>query len=94
MPVFPQLHERLDAIDHEAKVLEYSIPAVQYISVADYSARAQVVDLGPGRCRVLWSCNAVAEGAPEAEARAKTRAFYEAMLGWIEDYLDQQGRVR
>jgi len=90
VPVFPQLHERLDAIDHEEKLLEYSIPAVEYISVKNYGARAQVIDLGPGRCRVLWSCKAEAEGAPEAEARDKTRAFYEAMLGWIDDHLAQQ----
>ncbi|MBW2386601.1 MAG: SRPBCC family protein [Deltaproteobacteria bacterium] len=90
VPVFPQLHERLDAIDAQEKVLEYSIPAVEYIKVEKYSARAQVVDLGPGRCRVLWSCRAEAVGASEEEASDKTRAFYAAMLGWINDYLEQQ----
>lgn len=87
VPVFPPLHERLEALDHEEKLLEYSIPSVEYISVKNYRARAQVVDLGPGRCRVLWSCKAEAAGAPEDEARDKTRAFYEAMLGWIDDHL-------
>lgn len=90
VPVFPQLHERLDAIDHERKVIEYSIPAVEYISVKNYRARAQVVDLEHGRCRVLWSCKAEAQGASEAEAGDKTRAFYEAMLGWIADHLEQR----
>jgi len=89
VPVFPQLHERLDAIDPEAMVLEYSIPAVEYIGVKNYSARAQVVELGPGRSRVHWSCRAEADGAPETEASDKTRAFYEAMLGWINDHLEQ-----
>jgi hypothetical protein len=32
------------------------------------------------------SCKAEAVG-PEAEAVAKTEAFYEAMLGWIDDFL-------
>ena len=90
VPVFPQLHERLDAIDPQEKVLEYSIPAVEYIKVKNYSARAQVVDLGSGRCRVLWSCRAEAEGASEQQASDETRAFYEAMLGWINDYLEQR----
>ncbi len=90
VPVFPQIHERLDSIDHDEKVLEYSIPAVEYIRVKNYRARAQVFDRGPGRCRVLWSCKAEAEGAPEAEARDKTRAFYDAMLGWIDDHLKRQ----
>jgi hypothetical protein len=87
VPVFPPLHERLDAIDHEQRVLEYSIPSVEYIQVKNYSARAQVVDLGGGRCRVLMSCKAEAEAGSEAEATAKTRTFYQAMLGWIDDFL-------
>jgi len=87
--VFPQLHERLDAIDHAKRVIEYSIPAVEYIQVENYTARAQVVDLGSGRCRVRMSCTAEATG-PEAEATARTRAFYAAMLGWIDDFLKQQ----
>jgi hypothetical protein len=86
VPVFPQLHERLEAIDHEERVLEYSIPSVEYIQLKNYRARAQVVDLGSGRCRVLISCKADAEGA-EADAIGKTEAFYEAMLGWIDDFL-------
>ena len=84
VPVYPQLHERLDSIDHEEMVLEYSIPAVEYIQVEDYAARAQVFDLGPGRCRTRMTCKAEATG-PEAEAR--TRAFYVAMLGWIDEFL-------
>ena len=84
VPVYPQLHERLDSIDHEEMVLEYSIPAVEYIQVEDYAARAQVFDLGPGRCRTRMTCKAEATG-PEAEAR--TRAFYAAMLGWIDEFL-------
>jgi len=90
VPVVPQLHERLDAIDHRERVLEYSIPRVEYIQVRNYRARAQVVDLGSERCRVRMSCAAEAEGASEAEAIARTRAFYEAMLGWIDDFLSQE----
>ena len=87
VPVYPQLHERLDALDHEERVLEYSIPHVEYIAVKDYRARAHVVDLGDGRCRVQISCKAEAEAVPETEATARTGAFYEAMLGWIDDFL-------
>ena len=90
VPVFPPLHERLEAVDHEKMSLEYSIPAVEYISVKNYRALAQVIELSPERCRVLWSCTAEAEGAPEEEATGKTRDFYEAMLGWINDHLEQQ----
>jgi hypothetical protein len=89
VPVFPQLHERLEAIDHEEMVLVYSIPNVEYIEVENYTARAQVFDLGSGRCRVRMSCKAEATGT-EAEATAKTEAFYGAMLGWIDDFLKRQ----
>ncbi len=89
VPVFPPLHERLDLLDHENKVLEYSIPRVEYIGVKDYHARAQVFDVEPGRCRVTMSCRADADGESEQEAAAKTRAFYVAMLGWIDDFLRQ-----
>jgi hypothetical protein len=86
--VYPQLHERLDAIDHEERVLEYSIPSVAYIQLKNYKARAQVIDLGGGRCRVRISCKAEADGS-ETEAAAKTEAFYVAMLGWVDDFLTQ-----
>jgi hypothetical protein len=87
VPVYPQLHERLDAIDHQEMILDYSIPSVAYIQVKNYSARAQVVELEGERCRVLWSCRADADGVDEEQATAKTGAFYESMLTWIEDFL-------
>ena len=88
VPVFPPLHERLESRDHDAMVLEYSIPNVEYIEVENYRARAQVTDLGSGRCRVRIGCQADATGL-EADATAKTEAFYVAMLGWIDDFLKQ-----
>jgi len=90
VPVFPPLAERLDFIDHDEKVLEYSIPAVEYISVKNYVARAQVIDRGPGRCLVRFRSRAEAEGATDEEASEKTQTFYGGMLGWIEEYLDRQ----
>jgi hypothetical protein len=86
VPVLPTLHERLEVLDHAEKVLEYSIPNVEHIQVKNYRARAQLVDLGAGRSKVLMSCKAEAVG-PDAEAIEKTRAFYGVMLGWIDDFL-------
>jgi hypothetical protein len=87
VPVFPQLHERLDAIDHEKMILDYSIPAVAYIQVKNYNARAHVVELEGERCRLIWSCTAEADGVDDAQAAAKTEAFYEAIITWIDDFL-------
>ncbi len=88
IPVLPPLQERLELIDPDQRVLEYSIPSVEYISLEDYTARVEVSDLGPGRSRVRISCKAQAVG-PEEEASAKTEAFYEAYLGWINDFLEK-----
>ncbi len=89
VPVFPPLHERLDLLDHEHKVLEYSIPKVEYLGVKNYRARVQVFDGGTGGCRVAISCRAEVDGESEEEATSKTTAFYVAMLGWIDDFLQQ-----
>jgi hypothetical protein len=86
-PGLPQLHERLDAIDHEAMILDYSLPSVAYVGVKDYRARARVFRLGPTRCRLVWSCTAEPDGIDEAEATQRTRAFYQMILTWIGDYL-------
>jgi len=86
-PGMPQLHERMDAIDPEAMILDYSLPAVAYVGVKDYRARAQVIALGPGRCRLVWSCTAEPDGIDPAEATQRTRAFYQMIMTWIGDFL-------
>jgi len=82
-PGMPVLHERMDAIDHEKMILDYSIPAVAYVRVKNYRARAQVVALEEGGCRLIWSCQSEADGVTEAQATANTEAFYEMVMGWI-----------
>ncbi|MBW1901354.1 MAG: SRPBCC family protein [Deltaproteobacteria bacterium] len=87
VPEFPQLHERLDAIDYEKMILDYSLPTVEYIQVKNYHARAQVIGLESERCKVIWSCKAEADGADEAQASVNTEEFYKALLSWIDDFL-------
>ncbi len=87
VPVYPQLHERLDAIDHETMILDYSIPTVEYLQVKNYTARAQVVELDGERCRLVWSGEAEADGVDDVQAATNTEAFYEAIITWIDDYL-------
>ncbi len=87
VPGMPQLHERLDAIDHDRMVLDYSLPAVAYLKVKDYRARAHVIGLEAGRCRLVWSCTSEPDGVTQAEATANTEAFYAMVLTWIGDFL-------
>jgi len=84
-PGMPILHERMDAIDHEQMILDYSVPAVEYLRVKNYRARTQVVALEGGRCRLVWSCESEPDGVTEAQATANSEAFYEMVMGWIAD---------
>jgi hypothetical protein len=90
VPVYPQLHERLEAIDHEKMILDYSIPAVAYLHLKDYRARAQVSELGSERCRLVWSGIAEVDGVDDEQAIAETEAFYGSIMDWICDYLVKQ----
>ena len=92
VPVYPPLHERLDAIDQQEMLLDYSIPAVAYLQVKNYRARAQVFELEGPRCRVRWSGWAEADDVDEATATSKTEAFYEAILTWISDFLSRKSQ--
>jgi hypothetical protein len=88
VPVVPKLEERLDAIDHETMTLDYSIPAVEYLQVKNYKARAQVIKGDSEHCKVIWSClSAEADGATEAQIIANTEVFYKDILTWIDDFL-------
>ncbi len=84
-PGMPVLQERMDAIDHEKKILDYSVPAVEYLRVKDYRARARVVALDGGRCQLIWSCECEPDGVTQAQATTNTEAFYEMVMGWIGD---------
>jgi hypothetical protein len=86
-PGMPMLHERMDAIDREQMILDYSVPAVEYLRTKNHRARARVVALAGGRCRLVWSCETEADGVSEADATANCQAFYEMVLGWIGEAL-------
>ena len=86
-PGMPVLHERMDAIDPEQMILDYSVPAVEYLRTKKHRGRARVVALAGGRCRLIWSCEAEPDGVSEAQATANCQAFYEMVLGWIGDAL-------
>jgi len=86
-PGMPQFHERLDAIDHEKMILDYSLPVVEYLRVKNYRARARVAALEAGRCRLRWSCEAEADGVDEAQATSNAEEFYEMVMTWIGDFL-------
>jgi len=89
VPVFPQLHERMDAIDSEKMILDYSIPSVEFLHLKDYKARAQVSELEGERCGLVWSCVSEVDGVEDAQAISETEAFYRDIMTWIRDYLSK-----
>ena len=86
-PGLPQLHERLDLIDDDRMILDYSVPEVAFIQVKNYRARAQVFKLEGERCRLQWSCKAEPDGVTAAESTSKAEGFYEMLMTWIGDFL-------
>ena len=86
-PGLPQLHERMDAIDHENMILDYSLPEFAFIQVKNYKARAQVFALEGERCRLHWAFRAEPDGPTEAECTTSGEAFYEMIMTWIGDAL-------
>ena len=74
---FEQLVERLENLDNGARVMDYSILSPGPLPIANYKARIQVDPEGAG-CRVTWSSEFDAEGAPASEAEAAIRGIYEA----------------
>ncbi len=88
-PGLPQLHERMDAIDHEAMILDYSVPEVEFIKAKNYSARAQVFPLDDAHCRIHWACKAEPDGVSEEDSTARTEGFYQMIMTWIGDYLQE-----
>ena len=85
----PQLHERLDAIDHENMILDYSVPEVEFLKAKNYTGRAQVFKLDGDRCRVHWGCKAEPDGVTEEDSTARTQGFYAMIMIWIADYLEK-----
>ena len=71
-----QIVERLDSADEHARTYTYSILSGP-LPVADYTATIRVSEAGSG-CKVEWSSDFEASGAPENEAAAAIRGVYEA----------------
>ncbi|MBW2292648.1 MAG: SRPBCC family protein [Deltaproteobacteria bacterium] len=86
-PGMAVLHERMDAIDREKMILDYSVPTVEYLRVKNHRAQARVVALEGRRCRLIWSCESEPDGVSDAQATTNCQAFYEMAMGWIGDAL-------
>jgi hypothetical protein len=89
MPGLAPIDEVLDAIDHPARELSYSIPRGLPMPVRDYAAHIRVESLAPDACRVRWSATATPIGVSAEDAGKIIEGAYGQMLVWLEERLQQ-----
>lgn len=86
----PPIEERLEALDHDNRVMEYTIPGGMPMPLTGYHAWAKVVPLDEDRCRIDWSCKAQEIDVSPQEAEAIVAGFYNQLIDWISDELQRR----
>lgn len=86
----PPIEERLESLDHDNRVMEYTIPKGMPMPLTGYRATAKVVPLDDDSCRVDWSCRAQEVGVSPQEAEAMAAGVYNQLLDWIAEELDRR----
>ena len=82
------IDEVLDSLDHDAKILAYSIPNNIPLPVSDYNASAQVIAQSDNSCQVIWRGQFSAQaGTSDEEAKTIMMSMYEQLISWVEAYL-------
>ncbi len=79
-PSIPKVREQLDAVDEAERTIRYRVIEGNPMPVSDYRAAMQVVDLGDGRSRLVWSCTWEPKGIPEDKARRAVAGMYKAVF--------------
>ncbi len=83
-PPLPTVRERLESIDEENRTVHYRVLDGNPMPVDDYQASMQVVDLGDGRSRLVWSSTWEPKGVSEEEARKAVDDLYTGVLAAIQ----------
>jgi len=88
IPDLGTIGERLENLDAASKVLSYSLVEGKPLGMQTYSARVQVVDLGPSSCELKW--HGVFDAAPGFDAKevgANLATSYQGMSGALEAFV-------
>ena len=84
IPGLPEpIEEVMDAIDHEGRVLNYSIPRGLPLPIGNYRASARIEELGAAACRVRWRGMATPQGVSAEQASAILQGTYAQLLDWL-----------
>ena len=85
------LHEKLESIDHDARILELSIVGDLPAGIQDYHATGRICEGEDDNCVLIW------EGrykVPSADAEQSARGFiegaYGAMFSGLRDFLTKE----
>jgi hypothetical protein len=81
------IHETLESVDDTRRILTYTIPRGLPLPVKNYHSTMKVEAAGAGKSQLTWTCRAEPDGVPEEQARQAVVGMYQAMIGWIRDYL-------
>ena len=82
------LHEKLESIDHEARVLELSIVGDLPAGMRDYCAKGSVREGEGESCVLTWEGHyKVSEAEAEPGARGFIEGAYGAMFGGLRDFV-------
>jgi len=74
-----QVTEQLQAVDDEARELQYTIVEAP-LPLTDYTATMRVQPAANGGCTVTWGATFTPNGAPEADVQELLGGLYEAGL--------------
>lgn len=70
------LQERCEAYDAADRALTYSIIGKNPLPLKNYVSTCQVVETGPGECRVDWHGTFEPDGATEEQTQGMVRGIY------------------
>jgi hypothetical protein len=89
-PPIPAVREQLDAIDEAERTIRYRVIEGNPMPLSDYRAAMQVVDLGDGRSRLVWSCSFEPAGVSEDQARKTVAGMYKAVFAAMKANLESR----
>lgn len=81
-PNAPPVHEKLTERDELARKVAYEITEGNPLPVDNYSAHAQVSELGSG-CQIEWCGRFEAKGVDDATAKKTVEGMYGVLIDWL-----------
>jgi len=82
------IDERLESLDHESKILTYSIQECEIFPFKNYLAKMAVEDVSEKKCKMTWVSNFDEGDMPEEEVTSMMSFNYNTMLDSLGAYVE------